>query len=236
MSVELAELVPDVQAEISKVSSLLAKKALSDATIRFFKESLCKNVTLALIPVVADTADYALVNPDGYQIISPRFAEYDKRTMFPTSEDALDLDWGELSAGMQFAWPQARDSGVDRTLNWRYATSERPWLYYCPDPNSIRLVAIPSSVPETGLNVNVYVHPIKNVTEIDDWIYNSWNDVLVLGAIAQLKAMKDKVFYDLRGAAIAEEAFSDKTGELAAAALRGHNRNNRQNLRTKVWR
>lgn len=236
MAGQLADLIPDVLKEITKCSRILAQSALEDATIQFFKASLCKNVTLDEIPITAAVADYALSNPEGFQIISPRFAEYNRQALSPTSEEALDLDWGDLARSWTYTYPNRICGPGTSSENWRYATSDRPWLFYCPTPNALRLVGIPSSVPDVaGLNVNVYCHPIKGVTSIDDWIFNSWNDVITLRAIADLKMMKDKAFYDLRGAAVAGELYDERVGKLTDAALRGHQRNNRQNRRVKVW-
>jgi hypothetical protein len=187
--------------------------------------------------VSANAALYVLPNPAGYQILTPRFVEYDKKPVDQKSEDQLDLEWAELCRGSAYNYyrPSLGDAGVDQD-NWRYAYTDRPQYFFCPTPNEIRLVGIPLSAPTVGINANVYAHPIRGVTEIDDWIYNSWNDVIVARALADLMSKDNKPFSNPKMAMKWDEMYLERCGKITDAALRGHTRNNRQHLRTRVWK
>lgn len=236
MPVPLSDLESDVLEHAPKCPGFTVTKAIADATIEFFKDSRVKNMDLAEIPVLVDTAEYALVNPDGWQIVTPRRVDFDKKMVRPTSEEALDLDWATLSAGMVLGLcHHISGNGADEQ-NWRYATSDRPWLYYLIDPNHLRLVGIPTAVPTVGLNVNVVVHPAPGVTEIDDWLFNTHNPTITARALADLMARPGQPYSDPKRSAYWDEFYWDKVGQLTTAALRGHQRNDRPNLRTRVWR
>lgn len=236
MPVLLSKLHPAVLDQAPKCPPFTLRRAVEDATIEFFKDSRVKNVDLPEIPIVVDTADYVLSNPTDWQIVTPRKVNFDKKTVTATSEEALDLTWESISAGFIFGrCHQIAGNGFDED-NWRYATSDRPSWYYLTDPNHLRLVGIPSTLPTVGLTVNVVVHPVPGVTVIEDWLYNTHNPTIVARALADLMATPNRPYSDPKRSDYWDEFYWDKVGQLTTAALRGHQRNDRPNLRTRVWR
>lgn len=241
MSVPLSKLLRDVLAQCPKASNLIIAGTIEDAVLQFYRDSLVKSLNLTAVPLVADQAEYALPNPDGWQIIGVRWAEIDKVPTHATSEEQLDLEWQSMFNGQSIMWLNGDQGGGADEPNWRYATSDRPWWHYQTEPNLIRLVGIPTTATDptsdgTGLTVNAYVHPLPGVIEIEDFIYNSWNQVIVARAVADLLLMPGKPWSNPKYGAYWATFYDTEVGKLTSAALRGHARNNNPVLRTRAWR
>jgi hypothetical protein len=240
---ELSDLTEDVLEQLEKCSAPQAESALEDTAIDFLKRSKLWSIDLAPISIVAGTAQYALPNPqsgsplaDYAQILHIRSATIGGKPLTLTSEEYLDLNWQELSKSFnwrfQFSDPPASSAAVD---DWRLAESEQPGLAYQLDPNHITLVGIPTVAAADALKVKVVIFPLRGVTAIENWIFNSWHQVLVAGAINRLKMMPDKPWSDRAGAALFLDDYETGIGLAAAESLRGFKRNDQQARRTKVW-
>lgn len=232
----LSKLIEEVEPDAPKCGKFTLRQAIEDATIEFFKDSRVMNVDLTEIPLVVDVAEYELPNPDGFQIVTTRIVEVDNKPMHPTSEEQLQNEWDELSRGFAVRYYNPNSGGGADAENWRYATSDRPWLHYLKNPNLMRVVGIPTLVTTVGLRVNVIVHPVPGVTTIPDWIYNSHKPTIVARALSDLMGSPNKAYSNAREAMRWDEFYWDKVNALKNAALRGHQRNDNANLRTRTWR
>jgi hypothetical protein len=94
----LSNLKADVMVGCPKVSDILVDGYLQDAAVQFYRDSRLKRATLTPIDIVAAQAEYALANPAGYQVIDPCWATFNGAPIYPTSEEALDLQHGEERA------------------------------------------------------------------------------------------------------------------------------------------
>lgn len=232
---QLSELLGDVLPEVPKCSDLMASQHIEDAAIDFYKKARLKNFTLGAIAVVIDTSSYALANPAGWQLMYVRTARMDGRSMFPTSEEYLDLNWDSAGDPWMYELRNTCSCASGDTKNWRTVTSEQPSVYYMENPNLMRVVGIPSVAYAAGLVVNAVAHPAPGVTEIDDWIYNSHRDLIAMRAIATLSLLKGYPFSDPRKAGEYLEEYESEMIDVAAAALRGYQRNDLPVLRTKSY-
>lgn len=231
----LSNLVNGVLEHVSRCSTPQIRSAIEDVAIDFLKRSKLHSVDHALISVVAEQAAYTLENPDGMQILHVRSATISGKPLEQTTEEELDLNWQELSKGFSWRyqyneWPSGQP--VD---DWRLATSDLPGLFYQLNPNEMNLVGIPTTAIADAIRVKLVVFPTPGVTEIPDWIFNTWHQSLTDGAIARLKAMPDKPFTDRQGAAIWAAGYEDAVTEAARISVRGNRRNDQPVLRTQVW-
>lgn len=228
MSVQLSSFLTDVLPAVPKCSELLAAQSIKDAVIQFFKDSKVYNTTLTPIDVVANTAQYALPNPTGWQIMHVRWAEFDRKGLTSTSEEELDLTW----ADGRTTW-RTETNGTEQS--WRYAIGTRANAFYQPNPNSIVLLPNPDTAYTSGLVINVVAHPTPDVTTIEDWVYNSHYLAISSLAISSLMYLKNKPFSDARMAAELEQEYYERVGKLEDAALRGYQRNDQPVRRAKTW-
>jgi len=224
----LSNLLPQVLPDLDGCSDLLALRALQNSNIRLHEETSVLTQQLAEIPLVVDQPNYTLSNPTGFQIIDVRDCQVDKILLTPTSEDQLDLEWAERSAGHTYRlYHHHAFAGLDQS-NWREAKSDQPRFYYMIDPNQIRLVAIPTTVLTNGIDLRVGIKPTLAAShEITDWLFEDYYLTIVLGALAELYAIPKKTWSDKVMAGVKGSAFDTKINKIRAEALRGYNRNDR---------
>lgn len=231
---QLSELKPDVMVGCPKVSDVVAEGAIQDAAIQFYRDSRLKRLTLTAIDIVADQAEYALANPTGYQIVDPCWATYNGAPIYPISEEQMDLRHSEeRAARTSFASTSHHYEGLTDT-DWRASTSGRPSLYYCSEPNLIRLIGIPTTAAAGALVVNVAVQPLDSVEEIDDWIYQAYKPGIIAKAISGLFLMPQKPWTNPNAAAVWDGEYERIKNEAASRASRGNARTDRP-LRTTAY-
>lgn len=231
----LSDLVDDVLEHVPRCSVPLAESAIADTAIDFLKRAKLHSVDHAAISLVAGTAAYALTNPDDYQILHVKSATIDGKPIIQTSEEQLDLEWQELSKGFSWRYQYSEYSSGIPVDDWRLAESELPGLFYQLTPNEVILVGKPTVAITNALVVKVVVFPVRGVTEIPDWIFNTHHQALADGAIGRLKAMPEKPFSDRGGAQRWIDGYEDAVNLAERTGLRGHQRNDKQQLRTRVW-
>lgn len=230
----LSDLISDVLQDVPRCSDPQAESAIADIAIDFLKRTKLHSVDHAPISLAAGTAAYALTNPTGMQILHVRSGTINGKPIIQTSEEQLDLEWQELSKGFSWRYQYSEYSSGIPVDDWRRAESELPGLFYQLTPNEVILVGKPSVAIASALQLKLVVFPTRAVTEIPDWIMNTHHQVLVNGAVGRLKAMPNKPFSD-RGAQEWIDAYEDAVNLAERTALRGHQRNDKQQLRTRVW-
>lgn len=231
----LSSLLNGVLEHVAQCSTPQARSAIEDVAIDFLKRSKLHSVDHAAISVVAGTAEYALTNPTGYQILHVRSATISGKPLLQTSEEELDLDWRELSKGFSWRYQYNEFPNGTPVDDWRLAESDVPGLFYQLNPNQVILVGKPTAAITDALLFKLVVFPVPGVTEIPDWIYNTHHQALTDGAIGRLKAMDKKPFTDRAGAQKWLDDYEDAVNLAARSGLRGHRRNDQPVLRTQVW-
>jgi hypothetical protein len=233
MPTQLSELRGDVLVHCPKASEILVDGMLADAARTFYRESKIKRVALAAIDMVAAQAEYALPNPAGFQIADVRWATCRGSPLNPVSEEELDMQWAERRAGHTYtAYHSHQYEGLTDT-DWRAATSDQPYSYYCPEPNVARLVGVPSASVTGALLFNVSIYPI-DPTEVDDWVFNEWQDAIVAKALESLFLMPAKPWMSGNLATFYADSYEGLKTEAHARANRGNRRNDRP-LRTTSY-
>lgn len=234
MATSLDELRRDVLVDCPKATDLVADGMIVDATIAFFKDSAIKNQTLSPISVVAATASYALANPTGYQILHPRWATLSNAPIAFVSEEQLDLEWAEKRAGTTYMTYHTHQYEGLTDTDWRVATADRPNLAFCPDPNTLRLVGIPTTSIADALLVNVVIYPVRTVTEIDDWIFNAYHPAIIAKALALMFSIPNRPWTNAPLSEANELEYQRLVESAQGVAQRNHRRNDAP-LRVKSW-
>jgi hypothetical protein len=108
-----------------------------------------------------------------------------------------DLDSEALVEDVLSVWYETRE--LERT-QIQYIPSEQrdktgdPERYWVQADRSIRIHPTPTQ--RTKLSVIAVLKPSRDGTGVEDWIYETWLDVLVSGAVAQLADLPDKEWSD----------------------------------------
>ena len=237
MASPISNLIPQILQHLPSGTEIAIAQKLKEVVIDFFKRSHIYAVDLAAINVVADTAEYALTNPSGFQIKHIKSGSIESAILRITSEDQLDLDWETLSKQFGFTYdPSSLSATTNPLQTWRVAVSDTPPFVYQPNPNMARLVGIPSRSITGGLLLKVVCYPTLAVTTIDDWIYNAYWETLRSGVVGMLKMMPEKPYTDLRTAQAFLDAYEDGVQEAASHSMRSFQRNDRPHLRCTTYR
>lgn len=231
----ISSLVSDVLEHVPKASDPQVESVLRDVVIDFLKRTKILHFDHPAISVVEGQSEYPVLNPCGFQVLHIRSATIAGKPIIQTSEEQLDLEWQELSKG--FGW-RYRFSELPRNCppeDWRLAESELPGLFYQLSPNDLSLVGIPTVAIASALRLKVVVFPTREVTAIPQWIFNTWHQGIVAGAIGSLKMMPEKPWSDRQAAGAYIDAYNEAVGAAEGSGLRGFRRNDRPHLRTKSW-
>lgn len=232
----LSDLLPDVLVEVARATEPIASRAIEDAVIEFYKRTGIYKADVPAIDVVASTPTYTMANPAGYQITAIHEATLDQQPLRVSSIQELDLNWDSIRRDLQEAYYQNNHGVLDSSKHWRYSEQVFPGLILAEDPNTARLVGIPTTAYAAGLAVKVTCHPTRGVTEITDWIFNTWDVAIVAGAIAQLLNMDDKPWTNTSKAQTSYASFEQMIEEAKAVRTRSYRTDENQHLRVRSWR
>jgi hypothetical protein len=118
--------------------------------------------------------------------VSPNQVDYD-----------LDADCGLVENVISVVYGEATLTRTDLRLIGTEKLSEvgEPREYWIQADNSIRIFPTPEE--RTTLKVYAVLKPNRNGTGVEDWIYETWADTIVSGAIAQLAMTPGKEWSDV---------------------------------------
>ena len=153
------------------------------------------------INVVANTAEYQLAT-SGAEIAGVDRAQFNGKTIYPTSETALD-----------------EDDSQDNYTTWRAKTTDQPERYYVTFDKKIRLVYTPDAALNSGLDVWVYVIPLISATTVPAFLWENFKDMISDGAKGRLKSIVDMPWTDMQAAA---NFFNSYEFQMTAAKQKKH--------------
>jgi hypothetical protein len=117
--------------------------------------------------------------------IAPNQVDYD-----------LDTDTGLVENVISVVYNEAPLTRTDLRLIGaeRLAEVGEPREYWIQADNSIRIFPVPEA--RTTLKVYAVLKPNRSGTGVEDWIYETWADSIVSGAISQLAMTPGKEWTD----------------------------------------
>lgn len=109
----------------------------------------------------------------------------------------LDPDTGLVENVISVVYGEAPLTRTDLRLIGAEKLSEtgEPREYWIQADNSIRIFPIPEE--RSSLKVFAVLKPNRAGTGVEDWIYETWADTIVSGAIAQLAMIPGKEWSDI---------------------------------------
>lgn len=128
--------------------------------------------------------------------VAPRVIEYDLSADTGLVEDVISVVYG----GASLERTDLRLIGAEKLSD----TGE-PRQYWVQADNTIRLYPIPEQ--PTPLKVYAVLKPNRAGTGVEDWIYETWADTIVSGAIAQLALIPNKEWTDVSMAGMHKSVF-----------------------------
>jgi hypothetical protein len=94
-----------------------------------------------------------------------------------------------------------------------------PRMYWVHQDQTIRVFPTPDK--SATLKVSAVLKPARNATGVHDWIYATWADVIVSGAVAQLAMMPGKEWSDMSLAAMHKGLYEQAVVKTRIRSSRG---------------
>jgi len=114
------------------------------------------------------------------------------------------------------------------------AMEGKPTHYWMVNDTSVRLFPIPDT--EYGVSISVALKPSRAATGVDDWVYESWADAIVSGAVHRLAQIPEKDWTDQKLAAEHRGRFERAVANAMARDLRQINLSARNARGFTSWR
>ena len=182
-TVSVDQWFPDVVPVAQLCPNPIIRREIVNACRDLCERTMLWVTQLDPINVVANTAEYQLATSEA-EIAGVDRAQFNSKTIHPTSETALDED----------------DSQADYNT-WRAKTIDIPDRYYVTYDKKIRLVYTPDADLNSGLDVWVYVIPLISATTVPAFLWENFKDMIADGAKGRLKAISDMPWSDMQAAA-----------------------------------
>lgn len=106
--------------------------------------------------------------------------------------------------------------------NWREQTASEPTSYFLTDEiNEIRFYATPDTDSEDEVFVKTIVKPRRNVTEVDEFLWEKWEETIQAGALASLLIMPGATWQDTALATTMSNIFRRDVRRARATSVSG---------------
>jgi hypothetical protein len=199
----LDEFIPEILQYCNHAPSIMIRTHVLNVTVDFLNKSQILKKSPSNITLGEDEFSYTLKYAgDRYRTIAVDSAKFESSSspLHRTTEKEMD---GEF-------------------VNWRAQTSSRPTRYFLEDEtNKIRFWPTPSADIDTDIEVVTRVTMKRGETEIDEFIYEKWHDVIQAGVIAKMLKISGSTWYDPAGAKSFEREFSTGIREARKTTLSG---------------
>lgn len=179
------EFLPYMRSFIDSCADIVMEEAIKRTIIKFCESTKIYRLDADAISEVASQAEYTPVFTDpNILMIGLWHVTRNGEDLRETSEYKLDTS----------VW------------NWRQDKGD-PTFYFISDTNKLRLYTIPDADTTDSIQCNCIVRPTLDATDVPDYIFDQWSDVVAEGALAYLKKMPMKPWTDFANAAIHEAEY-----------------------------
>jgi hypothetical protein len=171
---------PDVVPAAQLAPNPIIRREIVNACRDLCDRTMLWTCELTPIDVVANAAEYPLAAGAGEEVAGVDRAQFNGKTIYPTSETALDED----------------ETQDDRTA-WRYKTTDIPQRFFVTFDKQIRLVYTPNADLTGGLKVWAYLIPAIDAVTVQSFLWENFKDMITDGAKGRLKAISDMPWSDM---------------------------------------
>lgn len=202
------DFLPWVLPEVPGCPEITATQYVRDTVIQFCELSLVHQADHDPVTAIARQADYDLETPvTGTRIVKVMRAWYKGQ---------------ELEAG---APDLVTDPSVYNQRIGGYTTSySTPRAYIQKDANTFSLLPIPDQTLASAITMRVALAPLRSSTQCEDFLFEQWADVIASGAVARLRLLPGKAFFNPNMANVSQSRFVVGVNSARQKANRGYTR------------
>lgn len=210
----LETFLPEIMPDLPGCPSDMAIRALRNTIIEFCEKSLIHQVTLDPITAYENTTDYDLEPPTGYRVQKIMKMWYLGKEMDALAPDDIGL-------------PDAY-----RTNITGYNASKGPPSGYTQkDTDTFSILPIPDQKYSNAITMRVALVPLRTVTEVEDFLFELWSEVIGFGTKARLMLNPGKPYSNAESATYNQARFISGMNDARQRAVRG---NVRSDLRVQL--
>lgn len=195
-TVALDVFLPQMRLEVAGCPDPVLKDALLKVATDFCTRSLCWNEPLAVVSVT-DTSFPYTIPVAAHATLTRLLAVRAPGKIHPTNYAALDT-----------------------VTDWE--TQKGSPTHYLFD-GSGRLILFPLPSVATQMKLRVALTPARGATVLEEFLFTRWRDPLVDGAVAELKAMKDRAWTDIANVPYNFKRFETGLSDATVEAMRSFN-------------
>jgi hypothetical protein len=210
----LESFLPEILPDVPGCPSDMAIRALRSTIIEFCEKSFIYQQTLDPITAIENITDYDLDPPSGYRVQKIMKMWYLGREMEALAPDDIGLP----------------DSY--RTNITGYNASKGPPAGYTQkDVDSFTILPIPDQRYTNAITMRVALVPLRSVTEVEDFLFELWSEVIGFGTKARLMLNPGKPYSNAEAATYNQVRFAAGLNDARQRAARG---NVRSDLRVQL--
>jgi hypothetical protein len=187
----LDTLAPEILQYCNSAPTIMVRTHIINTTIEFCQKTLLLKKKPSNVTLEEDVHEYTLKFPGNrYRTIAIDSCKFEGDTTQPlirTTEKEMD---GEF-------------------VNWRDTKNSQPTRYYLKDgTNKIGFWPVPKADIDTDLVIRAIVTYKRDQTEIDEFVYEKWHEVIQAGVIAKMLLINGATWFNPQLAPTFARAYS----------------------------
>ena len=210
----LESFLPEILPDVPGCPSDMAIRALRNTIIEFCEKSFIHQVTLDPVTALEGVTDYDLEPPKGYRIQKIMKMWYLGKEMDPLAPDDIGL-------------PDAYRTNIAGYI----ASKGPPAGYTQKDVDTFSILPIPDQKYSNAITMRVALVPLRDATEVEDFLFELWGESIGFGAKARLMLNPGKPYSNAESATYNQARFVSGLNDARQRALRG---NVRSDLRVQL--
>ena len=196
---------PDVLPDVPGCPSDVAIRAIRHAVIEFCEKSLIYQVTQDPITVREGLVDYDLDAPNGYRVQKVMKVWFRGVELEPVAPDDM-----------------VNPDAYSQHIGGYTPSKSLPTGYTQKDFESVSFLPIPNQTYTNAITMRVALVPLRDSTQIEDFLYEQWGESIACGAKARLMLNPGKPYSNQEAAAINQGRYLTALNDARQRAIRGN--------------
>lgn len=178
--VSLDTFLPEILQYCHGVPTIMARTHIRNSIITFCERSLILKRDPSSFYLDEDEHTYTLkYNSDRYVAVAAKHCQ---------------LGEGDNGTRLEETTEHELDNSVNQ---WRYQEGNKPTKFFLTDEtNGIRFYPTPNQDSDDEIFLNTVVKPKRNVTEVDEFLWEKWEETIQAGAISSLLVIPGSSWYN----------------------------------------
>lgn len=195
---------PDVVTEVPGCPAEMVDLALRNTIIEFCEKSTIHQATLDPLTLLEGIGEYDLDAPDGYRVHRVMQAWFKGQPLTPVGGDMV-----------------AHPESYADFIGGYTAPKAPPREYTQRDASTLTFLPIPDQRYVNAVTIRVALVPLRNFTQVEDFLYEEWCEPIAAGAKARLMLNPGKPYTNVEAASVNQARYIAGRNDALQKARRG---------------